>query len=331
MPKNRGRQTTSRPGQVNESVKWRSVHFSAFCQTGGKGLKTASANGANKGAPNSDRFPARFVFHGNAVAAGAIITRVGQEQVLKVSPVQGQSSLPTIGGHSESLVQGSDPAFAEVFSYGEVRTQADGILQDAGAVTTVSTSVRDLRMVNRPSPGETPDLHPIEFKAALLSLDLRSTHPRKGPPRIEFSSPPQFQGISLDNLPVIVNLRQELLDLSVMADLEARYRKDKKFFADVRNAFMWPDPSKPPAFGQKIPRMNGYGVTSIVRSIQWGEQQIDGHVLTKTGFGSIYFGEMLINEFNRRVTLVRVKMGSDTGADGSFGDGDTNGTWIPPE
>jgi hypothetical protein len=40
---------------------------------------------------------------------------------------------------------------------------------------------------------------------------------------------------------------------------------------------------------------------------------------------------MLINDFNRRVTLVRVKMGSENEAEGSFSEGDPNGTWVPPE
>jgi hypothetical protein len=272
------------------------------------------------------------VFHGNAVAAGAFITRMGTEQVFRVSPVQGQSSLPTIGGHSDSFVAASDAKFADVFSYGEVRTQADGVLQSSAAVTTLSASVRDLRIVNRPSAGDTPDLGPIEFTAKLLSLEMRSTHPRKGQPCIEFSSPPLFQGLTLNNEPVVIELRQEFLDLGVMADLEKRFQSDQKFFLDCRNAFMLPDPKRPPRFGQKIPRMNGYAVCSIVRSIQVGsEPKIIGHVLKRPGFGTIYFGETLINDFNRRVTLVRVKMGSLTDAELSLGEGDPNGTWVPPQ
>jgi hypothetical protein len=40
---------------------------------------------------------------------------------------------------------------------------------------------------------------------------------------------------------------------------------------------------------------------------------------------------MLVNEFTRRVTLVRVKMGSDNEAEAAFAEGDPNGTWIPPQ
>ena len=47
------------------------------------------------------------------------------------------------------------------------------------------------------------------------------------------------------------------------------------------------------------------------------------------GFGSIYFGEVIMNEYNRRFTLVRVEMGSDVEANVAFAEGDPNGSWIP--
>jgi hypothetical protein len=277
------------------------------------------------------QFPQRFVFHGNAVAAEVIINRVGQDRTRKVSPVQGQSSLPVIGGHSESLVAASDPAFSDVFSYGECRTQADGFVEKQVATTTVSASVRDVRLINRPAPGEAEDVSPIEFRSGFLSVTLRSTHARKGQPRIEFVESPQFEGLFLNNLPIELELRKPFMNLSRMADLDKRFRTNRKFYDDCRNAFLCPNPEKQPAFGRGIPILNGYAICSIVQRIRWGDQTIEGHVLTKKGFGSIYFGEMLLNENNRRLTLVRVKMGSDTDAEAALAESDPNGGWWPPE
>jgi hypothetical protein len=306
------------------------VHLSCT-EIGGVFLTTTQSSGAPAGAQgNSTQFPERFVFHGNAVAAGTVIRSIRQKPFDRLIPVQGQSSLPTIGGHSESFVQGSDASLAEFFSYGEVRTRADGILDPGGALTTLSTSVQNVRVVNRPSPGEAEDLRPIEFKAERLALEMRSTYPRKGPPRIEFITRPQFQGITLDNLPVEIKLRQEFLDLTTMAELDERFRRDEKFFAEFHNAFMYADPRKPPKFGDAIPTMNEYAVTSIVESIRWNNYDY-GHVITRVGFGTIFFGEMLINQYNRRVTLVRIKAGSDMQMEVSLAEGDPNGTWIPPE
>ena len=235
-----------------------------------------------------------------------------------------------IGGHSESFAEKSDPEFAEVFSYGECRTHARGFVEDQNAMTTVSASVRDLRMVNRPSPGEADDLRPVEFHAAVLGVSVHSTHPRRGQARIQYATP-QAEGLSLDNLPIELELRREFLDLDTMGEIEQRYRTDKAFFHDCRNAFMRRYSRQVPEFGSDIPRVRHHALTSIVRAIRWGERRIEGHVLTKAGFGTIYFGEMLIHEYNRRLTLVRVKMGSDTDADGSFGESDPNGDWWPPE
>ena len=285
-------------------------------------------SGANR-PPNL--FPQRFLFHGNAVAAEIFITRVGKDKTRKVSPVHGQSSLPVIGGHSESVVAASDPAFIATVSYGECRTNADGIVEKQIATTTVSASVRDVRLTNQPSPGDAESMNPIEFRSGLLSVTLRSTNPRAGQPSIKFAETPHFDGLSLNGLPIEIELRKPLMNLSKLADLDEKFRTNRKFYDDCQDAFLYQDPEKPPAFGEGLPIINGYSICSIVRRIRWGDQWIKGHVLTKKGFGSIYFGEMLVSRDNRRITLVRVKMGSDTGAEASFAESDPNGGWWPPE
>jgi len=155
------------------------------------------------------------------------------------------------------LVSGSDPTLAKVLSYGECITQADGVLQRPGAVTTVKASVGDVRMVNWPSPNEAEELSPIEFRAGFLSVTMRSTHPRKGQPRIVFVEPPQFEGLWLNNLPIVIELRKPLMDLSRNGGLGRQVHTNRKFYDDCGNAFMLPDPTRPPAFGKKPPRMNG--------------------------------------------------------------------------
>jgi len=288
----------------------------------------AEAGGA--GVQSEDLFPPRFIFHGNAVAAEVIIHRIGSQRVRKVSPAQGQSSLPVIGGHSESFVERSHPDFDEVFSYGEARTQARGFVEDHNAITTVSASLRDLRMTNRPAPGEADDLRPVEFRAGMLAISVESTHPRHGEAHIRYAAP-QIEGLSLDGLPIELELRREFLDLPTMREIEERFRTNESFFRDCRDAFMRRIGVAVPEFGSNIPRLRHHAFISIVRAIHWGGRRIEGHVLTKTGFGRIYFGEMLIHEHNRRLTLVRVKMGSDNDADGAFLESDPNGDWWPPE
>jgi hypothetical protein len=275
-------------------------------------------------------FPRRFVFHGNAVGASVTIRAVGKKPFDLISPVHGQSSLPTIGGHSESVWPGSDPRFEKIISYGECRTQADGVLSPEQAVTTLSASVLNVRITNRPLPEDSPDPKDIEFRASKLALSMRSTHAHHSPARIEFTEPPTFDGMTFDSRPLRVVFRKEFMELATMAELEARFLKDRDFFKDCRAAFM-PKDAKPLRFGQRIPRMNGYALCSIVRGLQWGDQAIDGHALTLKGFGTIYFGEMLINDRNRRISLVRIKLGCENDGETTLVEGDPNGDWVPPE
>jgi hypothetical protein len=73
---------------------------------------------------------------------------------------------------------------------------------------------------------------------------------------------------------------------------------------------------------------------TIVKSVRWdGEPypgaQIDNHVVTVPDFGRIFFGEILITAAARRLTMLRLELGSPHGGDVAFAEVDTNGTWSP--
>jgi hypothetical protein len=279
----------------------------------------------------TNNFPRRFVFHGNAVAAEVFLTKIGNVEQTAINPVTGQSSLPVIGGKSvsEVLTPSLSAQLASVFSYGAARTNAEGIFEGKNAITTVEASVNDVRVTNRPAPKQSADLSPIEFRAGALSLSLRSTHPPKGQPHIEFAQTPQFQGVSLNGKPILLELNTELMQLSRWSDLAKRFRTNRKFFESC--PFGPFDPKSPLAFGQEIPYAAGsYALCSFVRSIKWGDQTIAGHVLTHPGFGSIYFGEILLNDRERRITMVRMQLGCENAGQAVFAEGDPNGTYWPP-
>ena len=76
-------------------------------------------------------------------------------------------------------------------------------------------------------------------------------------------------------------------------------------------------------------RGDDYQSFSIARSVKWGDQVIDGHILRLPGFGSVHFGEVFKEENGFRLTLVRLDMGSDTAADVSLCDVRPGGEWMP--
>ena len=60
------------------------------------------------------------------------------------------------------------------------------------------------------------------------------------------------------------------------------------------------------------------------------EREILGHRLTIDGFGRIYFGEIVIDENMRRVTLLRFELGSPIGGEAAFVEAHSNGGGYPP-
>jgi hypothetical protein len=278
-------------------------------------------------------FPRRFVFHGNAVAASFFLTKIDGVELEEpaIHPVTGQSSLPVIGGRSESeVLTPSIPAqMASVFSYAGARTMAQGAFQGKNAVTTVEASVSAVRVANRPAAGESDDLSPIEFRAGALSLSLRSTHPPKGLPRIEFAETPQFADVSLNGQPVALELNTELMKLSRWDDLQKRFCTNRKFFESC--AFGTGDSKRTLAFGDEIPySSDSYALCSFVRSVRVGDQQIQGHAIYVAGFGTIYFGEIILNDRERRVTMVRIELGCQSAGQAVLVETDPNGTKVPP-
>jgi len=278
-------------------------------------------------------FPRRFVFHGNAVAAEVFLTRIGETEQYLVQPVDGQSSLPVIGGHSESTVE--TPIFhgelAKVFAYRHAHTTADGRLDGKGvAVTKVQASLDDVRVTNRETGAE----NPIVFTAGALSLSMLSTHPPdQHQPIIMFvDDTPRFHELSFAGLPVKLNLNVDLMQCGRWDDLEKNFRTNRAFFDNCRDSFAQLDPKREPAFGEAIPFVRGaYALCSFVRSIQWGDRTIPGHVLAHPGFGAIYFGEMLLNDRQWRVTMVRMQLGCHNVGQAAFVETDPNGTpWPPP-
>lgn len=281
-------------------------------------------------------FPRRFVFHGNAVAAGVYLTKVDNEEMSVVQPVDGQSSLPVIGGWSENTVQAPrfHPAIAKVFAYSAATTLAEGHLIDGKiAATRVRATVSAVQVTNTPSHDEPGAGTPIVFKAGMLTLGLNSTHPSEDDqPSIVFAEPPLYQDVSFNGEPVVPVLNEELMAQSRWDDLEKNFRTNRKFFDSCRNSFAPLNPKRPPAFGQKIPFARGsYAQCSFVRSIRWGDREIPGHVLALRGFGVIYFGEMLVNDRERRVTMVRMQLGSGNAGQAVFAENAPNGTWWPPK
>ncbi|MBI1791624.1 MAG: hypothetical protein HYR60_29190 [Acidobacteria bacterium] len=243
--------------------------------------------------------PPRFVFRGHATGMSMRLTKIGDQVVNLVSPVHGDSCLPATGGHTTTVVAGSDRFFDPHFSYDECSTATHGTGDpndpDGEFVTAVTAVVNNLRITEVPSPGE--GVGENVFRVQKLSLGLQSTFPPKPVkfPTIGFTELNPYVNMSLNDLPITLEL-----DLALMAP-------------QVRG-----------------PITGGPQAGTIVKSVTWDGNVIPGNVLKRTGFGVIYFGETLISDYELRVTLLRFKLGSSPSGDGTGGDGSANGSPIPP-
>ena len=277
---------------------------------------------------NTSPFAPRFIFHGNAVAADVFLTKVNGVTQTIYHPIDGQSCLPVIGGRSHNKVTGPvfEKPLSEVFHYAASRTSAEGIFEGDNAMTTVHASVDDVRITNREKDGA-PD---VVFTAGEIALTIRSVHAPSGQPRFEFIETPKFQNLSFNGLPIELELNEELMGLKRWDDLDEKYASDRAF---LDGCSFGPLPPRESSRGEsRIPRAAGsFALCSLVKNIILGGRVIRGHVLEHAGFGAIYFGEMLLNDRERRVTMVRTQLGCHSAGQSVHGETDPNGsTWPPP-
>jgi hypothetical protein len=123
-----------------------------------------------------------------------------------------------------------------------------------------------------------------------------------------------------------LEIDDDLSAFPTFAAFNAAYRRKRDVFEKHQMTLRHKGERK---FGSSLPRgASGYVLTSIVRRIKWRRKVYEGNVLSFKGFGSIYFGELLMNENNRRLTMVRLEMGSAMRASAGIGETDPNGTWT---
>lgn len=263
----------------------------------------------------------RFVFRANAIPMSGRVLRIKDEPVSQNLQSPPGSSLSVVGGFCQATAPGS--VFRDIFSWGQCVAQSQGELRgDRSHVTTLTTSIQKVFAANGPNV----------FTAGQLKLTLTSVHPATGQPTI---TPTEAvfggeSGMTLNKTKI--ELTTDLDDFRKFGTLERfekEFQSNEAVYKKYKDRFLTRE-GKGPAWKQPIPRVSGgYVVCSFVSSIKWGTKKYPGNVLRFEGFGSIYFGEVIMNEYNRRYTLVRLEMGSDVEAQVAFAEGDPNGSWIP--
>jgi len=255
----------------------------------------------------------RFIFHGNAMPFGARIEAVNGEPHLELVKGPPAAALPVAGGWSLATSTGSN--HRDLFKWGATVADCKGErLGDLHYRTTVISSIADVFAKNDPHV----------FAADHIEIKVVSDHYEPGEqPRIV---PKQisFEGLLLDNKPIKVNFNQDLTNFPTFDEFECEYRTNRHFFDKYQVCLKQPEGGS--SFGDRLPRtLGGFVLTSFAASVDFDGQTVPGNVLSVEGFGNIYFGEVLMKEDNRRVTMVRLAMGCAAQAQVALGEVDHNG------
>jgi hypothetical protein len=246
----------------------------------------------------------RYMFAGHALGASARFHRLDEQENLNhVVPALGAAVVPPAGGRSGAHADvyqyhADSPRRRCLFEVQRVDTFADG--RDAKGLieTEVSAEVTGLHVVEK-------------LRCDLVRMHMVAT--RKGPTGdpVITTKGNRIDGMRLLNVEAVVTIDDEPLLNS---------RDAEQFEACLRGK------------GLAAGRLGSYSTSTIVREIRLvGSEKdkqgmsVDGNVIVWKGFGRIILGEIHVKAHDRRLTLVRLAMGSDAGGTGTAGDGHTNG------
>jgi len=281
--------------------------------------------------------PLRYVFHSHAAAFGGHIVRP-KDIVLEAG---GASALVVTGGRSVAQLQRTE--FDEFFVVESANTLAEGLFEDKAAfieVThrrqeeqTLAARSRARTEVNGLAIGRKPRLMIGRIRAELTNRSAGHS----GQPSIRISKDTLIDGISIEGHKLVVELNtRPYIRYDTHAKLLAAMDDPGFVSKDGETLLMskrFGTDAKTPSFRRLI-RTGDTLYATIVKSIKWvgrpfPKSEIHDNMVVLPGFGRVFFGELLISQYSRRLTMARMALGSSAGGSASVCDVETNGSWSP--
>jgi hypothetical protein len=286
-------------------------------------------------------FKSRFLFHGHASAIGGRIVRHKNKPIDLVIESASDSALTPVGGRSRSNVAGKD--FGGLVSFGSASTFAEGLFDNHKQVVNASYGRLDENALVA-TTRVTADIHDVVIGTGptLTVKRLRGTLHSRSP---FGSGQPSIKPIDVRKQTVIEAVFID--DYELLIELNARVFGKYDTHAKLLTAV--DDPRFVSRHGHHLFMRSGVDHraaapagslvvshdlihSTIVHKLRWKGKScpgahIDHHSVKIPKFGRIYFGEMLISDRSRRLTMMRVKLGSPIGGQVAFAAMDPNGGW----
>lgn len=267
-----------------------------------------------------------FLYHAHGVALGGVIRRPF-EYVLES---QAATSLPISGGYGSSRV--SNFKFRELISFKEAYTQVSGSqsAKDGSYNTLVTTTVEGLNIADM-------------ITADRIVARISTQHGEGDEETRVLPVGSEFVGLRVAGHSVDVELDTALFaECDTLAKFKRRYQAETEFAKTMRARFLWDDVDKnaPEILKQRykwqtnseaLPESKGILPCSLVKAIHCDcpETKMYGNTLVIPQFGIVYLAELYMEQSSRRLTMMRLEMGSPMEGTLTISGGEGNGLPFP--
>jgi hypothetical protein len=250
----------------------------------------------------------RFIYHSGALAFGGQVSRPFNE----VLEAQAASLLPPTGGHGRARVDNYNwrdlVSFRAAYSTVSGSASADGKVYNTLATVTVEgLNVMDVVTADK------------------VVARLTSEHPRDSDELPILPVGSYFENLRIAGIPVDVRPHPALLRSATAADLQkACGGKPSPFVDPDGNAFSFESPlgarklaggkggAAAPSFDDRLMLTSLFeDPARAVAGLEGaGVSARPGCQIVVPDFGSVFLGEYLITRYSRRLTMIRLELGS---------------------
>jgi hypothetical protein len=286
-------------------------------------------------------FKRRYLFHGHASAIGGRIVRQKNKAIDLIIETSADSALTPVGGRSHSRVAGKN--FEGLVSFGRAETFAEGLFETHRQVVAASRGrLPEDSLVATTRVGA--DIHDVvvgigpQLTVKRLRATLHSRSPyASGQPSIqpiEAGRQIVVDGVFIDGHELLVELNTPIFrQYDTHAKLLTAADNPRFVTQNGHHLFMRSgvDKRQTPSAGRLVRSQHAIHGT-VVSRLRWKGKafpgaHIDHHSVKIPRFGRVFFGELLICELSRRLTMMRVNLGSPIGGQVAFDAVEPNGTW----
>ena len=266
---------------------------------------------------------ARYMFAGNGIGAATRFHRLDDvENLNHMIPAQGSAALAATGGRSEARVNSryefrvDHPRPRCLMAVERVNTWLEGRHADGRIETEVSVDVEGMEVLEKLRV----DSIGLHMLASLTAPDAQAVVTTHGNRVVGLRMGKVEARITLDDEPLTYTGSQKQLE-----EFWSRQSDDYR----RRNAWRFYTKDD----GKELADDVGQYRFSLVSGIELSGPEtelapisVDGYSIRWKGFGRIILGEVHVKGQERRVSMVRLAMGSDGGGDGTGGGGGSNGS-----